>query len=221
MFGLLKFFLIIAIFSPLYVRFNEHKSGYALAFITLAMLLFSLLISSFSYGLNNKFLLHFLSDIFFPAVVYGSVFMLGYKVLGLKAKDKLFIFLFYIVVFIACLIFYYHLLGRFSDPQYFKYPPSLFYIAYSLSSIFIVMWFFERIISFKEPLFIMKFISSNTIWIYLWHIPIVEYFHRYEVPFNFVVKYLIAILLSVVITLIQVRWVRKTKIALLNNLFTG
>ncbi|HGV3507582.1 TPA: acyltransferase, partial [Klebsiella michiganensis] len=66
-----------------------------------------------------------------------------------------------------------------------------------------------------------KFISSNTIWIYLWHIPIVEYFHRYNVDVNFIFKYAIAVVLPVAITLIQVFWVKKTGSATLNKIFTG
>ncbi|VED48541.1 Acyltransferase family [Raoultella terrigena] len=41
---IIKVFLIIAICSPIFVRFIKYKSGYALTFITLAMLLVSLLV---------------------------------------------------------------------------------------------------------------------------------------------------------------------------------
>lgn len=218
---IIKVFLIIAICSPVFVRFIKYKSGYALTFITLAMLLVSLLVLNVSYEFNNKYLLHFLSDIIFPATVYGTVFMIGYKVLGLTTKEKLFIFFSYLIAFAVCVIFYHHMMGKFSGPQYFKYPPSLFYIAYSLIATFIVMWFFERFLPFKKLPFIIGFMSSNTIWIYLWHIPVVEYFRRYDVPFNFVLKYFIAVFFSVVVTLIQVYLIKKTKSNSLNKLFTG
>lgn len=218
---IIKVFLIIAICSPLYVRFVQNKNGYSVAFITLAMLLFSFIIFQISLSFHNRFLAHFLSDLFFPAIVYGAVFILGYKVLSFNLKESKFIFVLYLITFVICFVSAYFVFGKFVGPQYFKYPPSIFYISYSLVAIFLVKWFFELTINTCNLPFVFKFISSNTIWIYLWHIPIVEYFHRYNVDVNFIFKYAIAVVLPVAITLIQVFWVKKTGSATLNKIFTG
>lgn len=218
---IIKVFLIIAIFSPLYVKFIQYKNGYSLAFITLAMLLVSLFIANINLSVNNNEVLNFLLDVYFSAIVYGSVFMLGYRYLNLSISERKFIFLLYFSVFIVCVVAYYIIYGKVLGPQFFKYPPSLFYIAYALTLIFIVAWVLDRVVSVKELPYLLKFISSNTIWIYLWHIPVVEYFNGYDISYSFVFKYIIALMIPVFIVFVQVHFVRRTNNIVLSKLFTG
>ncbi|MCA5570226.1 acyltransferase family protein [Klebsiella pneumoniae] len=70
--------------------------------------------------------------------------------------------------------------------------------------------------------YIFNFISSNTIWIYLWHIPVVEYFKKTNSIDNFAIKYLIALIISITITYLQASIIKTTtKNKLIRNIFTG
>ncbi|EOA8739660.1 acyltransferase, partial [Klebsiella pneumoniae] len=64
--------------------------------------------------------------------------------------------------------------------------------------------------------------SSNTIWIYLWHIPVVEYFKKTSGNDNFAIKYIIALIISIAIAYLQISIIKKTtKNKLIRNIFTG
>lgn len=71
------------------------------------------------------------------------------------------------------------------------------------------------------------FLSSNTIWVYLWHIPIVEYFKLTDDKLEWYVKYAIVVCISFLITFLQVyiiKWIVRQnpcKLKFLKVIFTG
>src|SRR3989339_290625 len=87
---------------------------------------------------------------------------------------------------------------------------------------------FEKIKSIKSRTLI-HFIGSSTLWIYLWHIPIVLFLHFAE--FNYIfIKYILVICLSICITFIQQKFLYflltknkllKSREKLLKIIFTG
>lgn len=219
----IRVFLIIAILSPLYVYLTKNSSSYSIAIIVLFLLLFSLLLSIFPYEKHGKLLSHVFDDVLFPAISYGAVFILGYNYFLFNTKQKIFVFSLFLLVFCLYLMLNYLMFGVVNGPQSYKYPPTLYYIAYSIV-VMLVLYHAVNLFMLRRNVWpIILIISSNTIWIYLWHIPVVEYFYRYNNETNFFLKYLVVFFVSTSIALTQrflvMHFFPKSK--LMKVIFTG
>lgn len=117
----------------------------------------------------------------------------------------------------------------FVQTQEYKYPPSLYYLSYAVSAS-IFSWIFSsktwEIIeqSSKFQKFVLL-VAQNSLWIYLWHIPLVKL-----IDTNFLLKYLVVCAVSIIMAFIQVWFVQnilmpkfrnKTVQKNLKVLFTG
>lgn len=109
-------------------------------------------------------------------------------------------------------------------PQQYKYPPTIYFISFSLTITWVIYIVLHstKIENLNQ---IIKFVASNTIWIYLWHIPAVEFFKSSPVNYNFIIKYIVTILLATFITYLQILLVnkitKKRKGNLIRVIFTG
>lgn len=218
---IIRVFLIIAILSPFFVSIVKGKSG---MYATLISLLIICLSSALSFvGINNEVVSHLLKDIIIPTFTYGAIFMLGYKCLSMKRTEKTLTFIFFSVLFISMAAYTYLSKGIILGPQDFKYPPTLYFASYSIAMTYVTMGLLTLFLKNKSDLpYFLNFISSNTIWIYLWHIPIVECFKITHIIDNFAIKYLITLALSISITYLQTSLIKKTtKRKLIRNIFTG
>lgn len=107
----------------------------------------------------------------------------------------------------------FHLTGQFVQTQTFKYPPTLYYLSYgvaiSLLTYLLVDWIGEKPglfpPAFKPVLPWIEFISSASLWIYLWHIFwlfawqfVVQ--HQFSVGTHFAVMFLMITGLSIATT---------------------
>ncbi|MEC5387834.1 acyltransferase [Uliginosibacterium sp. H3] len=104
------------------------------------------------------------------------------------------------------------LVGSFVQTQEFKYPPALYYLSYALP-LSIASWFAARPLAryaATQPRLhaLVSFVGQNSIWIYLWHIPVVMAFDGTGTAPWYLI--LIACLLwSVAITALQVQLVNR------------
>jgi hypothetical protein len=80
-----------------------------------------------------------------------------------------------ISAFIAMGLSFYLNSGLWIKTQLFKYPPSLYYLSYALG-ISIFLWlasgFIVEILNKLKITNIVLFNAQNSMWIYLWHIPL-------------------------------------------------
>lgn len=206
-FWIIRIFLIIAVLSPFFVKITDGSNARALI-ITIAMLLLASVLSL--TGKGNGFVGKLLEQIIIPTLSYGAAFIIGYKWLSLQNRDRIIVFLISAFVCLVFLMAGFITTGTLSYPQDFKYPPSLYFIAYSFA-VSIPIYFIISKVQIKGgwSSSILLFISSNTIWIYLWHIPIVEYFNRNDSEVNFVLKYAVAFFIPALIVSVQVYLVKK------------
>lgn len=206
-FWIIRVFLIIAVLSSLFVRVTDGSNARALT-ITIIMLLLASFLSLIGKGsgVTGKLL----EQIIIPTLSYGAAFIIGYKWLSLNNRDRVNVFIVSVFVCLVFLIAGFIVKGIISYPQDFKYPPSVYFIAYSFV-ISIPIYFILSNIQINSGWsgVILLFISSNTIWIYLWHIPIVEYFNRNDSGLNFLIKYAVAFFIPVLIVFVQVHLVKK------------
>ena len=218
---IIRVFLIIALLSPLYVNMVKFKSGTYATIISLMIILIS---SAMSFlEIRNKAIYHLLIDIIIPTLTYGAIFIIGYKCLTMSKLEKSLSFSLFAFISIAMATYAYLNKGIVLGPQDFKYPPTLYYASYSIAMSYLIMTLFEKLLSKKNhlPLF-CNFISSNTIWIYLWHIPVVEFFKKTGSIDSFAIKYLAALIISIAITYTQVFLIKKsTNNKLIKIIFTG
>ncbi|EOW0735272.1 TPA: acyltransferase [Klebsiella pneumoniae] len=220
---IIRVFLIIAILSPLYVFFTSRMNGYSVSILAFLMVLLSTIASMVDYYSQGKLIGHFIYDVIFPAVSYGAVFIVGYKFITFSKIEKTFLFLLFLMTIGAYLAHNYITLHEVKGFQEYKYPPTMYYISFSFVMIIIVNYIFDFFLKDKKLPRLILNISANTIWIYLWHIPVVEFFHRNYPDVNFSLKYVLAVVLSISITLVQVSLVRKLvpNSKTMNAIFTG
>lgn len=219
----IRVFLIIAILSPLYVYMVEKANGYNTSLIALTMLLCGVVASTIKYENESKLIAHLFYDVIIPAISYGAVFIIGYKFINFKENEKIFLFSLFTLSLLLYISYNFMVHNTIYGPQKYKYPPTLYYISYSMIMIMVANYILNVVLYKKQlPTIILK-ISSNTIWIYLWHIPVVEFFHRYNTEFSFIMKYVLAVCISTTITIVQTSLINKflPNSKLIKNIFTG
>lgn len=220
----IKIFLLMALLSPLLTRVANAVSSYSLPFFSILLLCVSLLLSLTGYASLPALPASVVKDIIIPAISYGAIFIIGYKVLALTRREISFCLFNFVIVFLAYVVYNYLRHGGLDDIQNYKYPPTLYYIAYATIMSLLIFSVLEYLHIEKIGAFV-QFVSANTIWIYLWHIPVVEAFHREHVGINVLIKYLMAVGIAVLLTRIQVTIVGKitggNRKSLINTVFTG
>lgn len=221
---IIKIFLLVALLSPSLVFIANRVNGYLLTILSLIGLFLSLIISKIDYYHHGSLFFHLISDLILPSLSYGIVFMIGYRTLSFTKSELWFCFMVFLMVFLAYVGFNYLQDMKLYGPQVYKYPATLYYISYGMIMSFSLFIF----LNIFQPLNLNKliaFVSSNTIWIYLWHIPIVEYFKRYNTDINFIVKYIVAFGLAIVLSNIQyrliMRIVKNNRKSFWASVFTG
>lgn len=221
---IIKVFLLIALLSPLLTLVANKFNGYSLSIVSMALLIISsLLYKTVPIG-HYVIINSLITDIFIPCISYGAVFLLGYRSMSFTKKKVLFSLSVNLFAFIVCVAINLANHEGLAGPQQYKYPPTIYFISFSLVMTWIIYVTFNKI-NVKELNGVIKFISSNTIWIYLWHIPVVEYFKASNMNWNFAIKYIIAVVISTSITYIQVSLVKKitkgNNKKMINIVFTG
>ncbi len=205
---IIKVFVLVAMISPLIFKLHEKISSHKKYFILLFLvfIIYELLrYLSLPYiqkgaGKTMSYVTHYI-------VPYGVVFAVGLRIPLLKDVQIRYIsivsFLLFAVPAVGLYLFY----GHFVPTQNYKYPPSIYYFSYSLF-VSCTLWYYSKEI---EGVFskikiekVVTFMANNSIWIYLWHIPIVKYFNA-----HFLIKYIVVMLLATLLAFIQVYFVKK------------
>ncbi|MGV3344611.1 acyltransferase [Enterobacteriaceae bacterium LUAb1] len=233
-FWVIRVFLLISLFSGCYKFLIKTLSPLTLFFcflltetgLTLAWLYFPSFFNK--ANLSGKVMW----EIVFPVISYGILFCLGY-LFKFGRKDIYGYAAFSLLLLTGLEI------GSISQnqgaillPQDFKYPPTLFYISWGIFACAILCFLASKSglekVKDNTGKRIICFISSNTIWIYFWHIPLAEYFRRTAMTDIVAIKYLVTYLLPVMIVFAQtllVKWLTRSRFTRFNRLiktvFTG
>ncbi|MFE8117177.1 acyltransferase family protein [Brenneria goodwinii] len=228
---IIRIFLLIAIIAPFIKKMTYNMSQTIILMIATFVLLLNqyIVFKSPTNGDDNT-LREIIFNYISPCLAYGVIFLFGVNYKKITPAAKSLIIIIFLFVFSYFLFEYKINFGRFISTQGYKYPPSIYYLSYSIMAIFILCLFTNRIlITFPDRLKkIFIFISSNSIWIYLWHIPVVEYFACSSQQYNFMFKYSIACSIAILIMLLQsklVIWIcSKMSLPVAKNvksIFTG
>ncbi|WP_075182851.1 acyltransferase [Pantoea sp. 1.19] len=233
-FWVIRVFLLISLFSVVYKFLLDRLSPLALfGLYLLTEVGLSLVFYQFGDGVNKESPIgKLIWQVAFPLLSYGVMFCLGY--LYKTGRRDLYAWggfsLLVMMTMEAWSLSRGH--GALLWPQDFKYPPTLFYLSWGIVACAalcaLASWLKLQHVREGKLKQAVVFISSNTIWIYFWHIPIVEVFRRVEVTPSVMLKYWLAYTLPVLVVLAQrqlvavltrSRWPRVN--GLIKTVFTG
>ena len=154
----------------------------------------------YKLGLNvSGFAKDFIDTTFYYIIPYGMLTYLGYNYFKMKNRTKLIIALVSFIVFIALAVYYRSILGSFQPVQITKYPPRLYYMSYGIGCSFTLLILCEKKNLKLYENRVIRFISSHSMWIYLWHILILDIYSRLKLPEIWFVKLIFVYMLSLLL----------------------
>ncbi|MBR1386161.1 MAG: acyltransferase family protein [Bacilli bacterium] len=107
-----------------------------------------------------------------------------------------------LIIFATYTIYKYIVDGIIISTQVFKYPFRFYYLSYGIfvTGLLIMLTKNKKLYNISENRF-LKYVSENSLWIYLWHILILYSLNAFK--FTWYIKLIIVIILSLMIVYIQ------------------
>lgn len=209
---IIRVFVLIAFVAPLLLNIRKKLKIDGL-FILLLLGIY--IVYEVAFWQTNKN--YFDNDLFqslvgkvlFYLVPYGCIFGLGMVLPKLKSKIKLFISLLCFSLFVVLALALYKQSGSFILTQNLKSPPRIYYLSYALSISIILYLIGDYLVQYTTSLkSFFVFVSSSTLWIYLWHTFFLHYWQFTltritSLAHNFMIIFLGITLLSFMTTYYQ------------------
>lgn len=200
---IIKVFLLVAFISPFLFVFNKNIYSDKKYYIILAgLIILYELMRYLSLPYIQDGFGKFLSRVIFYIIPYGIVFSIGLRMMWMGKKELYLLSIFnlgILIIFGFWLLIYY---GELVPTQALKYPPSIYYLSYALF-VSSLLWLHSNCFCYVFEKFkieqIVLFVANNSIWIYLWHIPLVKAIYT-----NFLLKYMLVFAIAASITYVQV-----------------
>ncbi len=203
----IRVFLMIALIAPFLIKIEQkYKSTLKLFLSLIVAFLGYEIFTKISYNyFQSTLILKTISSIIYYIIPYSIVYIFGIRLYSITKKNILKISLFFLLILITTGISLFLEKNRFVPTQLYKYPLSTYYLSYALFLSLIVWTISDAIWDniHQKIKAIILFMASNSIWIYLWHIPLI--FIIKHTHFHFSLEYLFVILTSTTITFVQIK----------------
>lgn len=198
---IIRIFVLMSLIAPLMIRPVMRMSSQTF-FLTIVS------------GLCvNEVLCHLSKSYGYVVIImtfsYLLVFIYGIYVDRLSDKQISMIGCGALLLFLMMAFLYGYKYGNFILVGRYKYPPSLYYLSYAYMCISFLWRMRLKITTILQRLSLLRivaFIGSHTLWIYLWHIPVVSLAEPLsDATMRFAIVYTVAI----IVTFIQsniVKW---------------
>ncbi len=175
-------YLYCALLVPLF-----HKTGWNRRSVCTVAALYLLYEAAYWLRLGTDSRL--LVSTFYYMIPYGSIAFLGYHYTGMKTATKYRIALASFLVFVSFAVYYRVGTGAFRLVQISKYPPRLYYLSFGVLGTFALLIPGEKFNCgwFGHPA--IRFVSTHTLWIYLWHILWLTLYDVFRLPAVWLVKF--------------------------------
>ncbi|BAY20699.1 hypothetical protein NIES2100_04420 [Calothrix sp. NIES-2100] len=229
---IIRVFILVAIFSSLLINLYRYcKTEFRfLTLLSLIYIFYEILLKVISrVNVHSQFIAGFINDYLFYLLPYGCLFGLGITLPKLKKRTILFIIGIFLVIFLGFAGYYYHHQGHFVSTSEFKYPARIYYISYGIFMSLLGFLLVDKAsikynLSAKNNWLIkvIIFISSSSLWIYLWHIFFVYYWqnlfaeHLPKFINRLNIDFLIVALGAITITYLQKKFISSL---IMNNRF--
>ena len=165
----IRVFLIVGIFTPLLLALDHKIKHHGLfLLIVVAILLVDEMLIVNKVGLA----IPFVQETVYYGIGYGLIFSLGLRFNRFSPKQKVFVFVVAALGYAGLQLVAYRVGGVISI-QAFKYPPRALFLLYGTMMSFLTVTIVKALVHNEahSPKW-MLFIGQNTIWIYLYHIPL-------------------------------------------------
>ena len=192
---IIRVFFIIALVAPLV---SKYVSKIALSQYWYILLITLVIYESLCWLSTNLIYINIIMNIF-----YRLIFSLGIMVHRISNKELFIISTIAFTAFLILSIFISYEKGHFIITGNYKYPPKIYYISYAIGATTLLYQFrkqIEKIIygfsKFKVDK-ICSFIGSHTIWIYFYHILMLDIFYdKLHWSIRYIIVYTSSILLA-------------------------
>ena len=209
---IIRVFLFVALLAPfiyfLHLKIASHKKYFSLVF--LAFFLCELL-RFYSLPFIQVGVGQLLGGIVLYAFSYSLVFAVGIRLLEMNRREIKSLAAIFLTLFLSIGLVFWIDNNGFVATQYYKYPPSMYYFSYALFVSLLLFYCRHRLAeSLKNTLLELPllFISRNSIWIYLWHIPLAQLLPKI-VEDNFLLLYGLVFSIAVIVVFFQVFFVER------------
>ncbi|SDK30825.1 Fucose 4-O-acetylase [Methylophilus rhizosphaerae] len=201
---IIRVFLLVAIVSPLLFHWHQNIADNCKYYGVLT-------VSFIAYEGLRYFALPYIqagsgeliASALLYLIPYSLIFAIGLRMAQAKEKQLHVMALTSAGIFVLAGLILLLSHGGWLPTQALKYPPSIYYLSYAVL-ISSLLWmssdFLNRFLTSTKVKPLVMFIAANSIWIYLWHIPVIKAVHT-----HFLLKYLIAFTVAVSVTYVQVR----------------
>lgn len=195
---IIRVFLMIALMTPVFILIDKLiRHTFLTGILCLLLGLLIELAVNADIGMNNLFI----RDFVYYAIGYGAVFLIGLKIgkydIKTLKKDGTILLAIFIPAFIICGLTL-NSGGNWLIFNNFKYPPRIYFILYGVIASICIYLSLARLSRIPD---ILLFIGSNTIWIYLYHIPLVQFTGMLSI--NWPIRYIIVYCGAIAMTAIQ------------------
>lgn len=163
-----RVFLMIALTLPLISRLINNYNNYIIIVISLATVFIQHIAVQCVDPIKDRFLNCFLTETLLYLIGYSSIVIIGLRIRSFTLKQLATALLVTGILIIVFMFYNYPIF----NPNSHKYPPQSLFILYGLfCSMFI--WILKPILIRFSRIHIWSYLSKNSLWIYLWHIPTV------------------------------------------------
>ena len=189
-------FFVIAIFAPFISYLVDRISNTKMLMGCLAILVLSELLFDESCNFTTKLI--------FIQIPYFVVFAMGYVIRRLERKNVLIMSVISATLFLSYATLLFVKTDTFVPTGLYKYPPQIYYLSYAVT-IILLLWMY------REPLYkvtkrisidkVLCFMGSHSLWVYFWHIVVLLVIEHSNI--HFLIKYLVVVSISLLVTYIQ------------------
>lgn len=137
---------------------------------------------------------------FYYVIPYGVVTALGCGYGRMKEKTRRVVAVTAFGIFAAMGLLYWGICGAAQPVRIAKYPPRLFYLGYGIGCSFALMLLCEKRQFKIYECSAVKYVSSHSMWIYLWHILVLRVYAQYALPEVWYLKLIVVYSVSVLLT---------------------
>ena len=204
----IRVFLLVAMVSPFILKFCRNTKSHGLYFSILSAIyvVYELVLfftKSHLDSIGGKVFQNLVLDL----VPYAIVFAIGLRLTELSKKEVVGLAVGALVLFVAVGAVLFVVYGKVYSTQSFKYPPQIYYLSYGIGISSLLWLASESIVSLVKTLKIsapILFVAQNSIWVYLWHIPLIAIVH---LPFY--LKYPLVFVVASLVAFVQVQFVKQ------------
>lgn len=137
---------------------------------------------------------------FYYVIPYGAVTALGCGYGRMTEKTRRIVAVTAFGVFAAMGLLYWGICGTAQPVRIAKYPPRLYYLGYGIGCSFALMLLCEKQQFKIYECSVVKYVSSHSMWIYLWHILALQVYTEFALPEVWYLKLIVVYCASILMT---------------------